>query len=395
MFLLTAVHKMLERCWGGYIKRNIPIDKSIVLFNSKPDYSDNARALAEYMLSNGYTKNYKIFFDVENLPKYKGSVEGITFVSCKNKWMWFNLKNMRLMITAGFTMFTHGPLLSEKYKKTEQFNVCLWHGCGYKNRSRNDKMDVRKFDMALVPGELFVKPKSFFWNVDEKYISPIGYPRYNWLMSKSSNAEKLINLFKNTELTKIVIWMPTFRNDIQGKLTDSEIITQFPLVADDKQWKNLDALCKESDVVLLVKLHRLQPDYGVPYNSFTNIRKINEDFFESHGVQMYEFLAWTNALISDYSSVAVDYLIVDRPIAFALQDYEDYKCTRGFVFEEPRDYMPGHHLYSFEDLKRFISDVSANLDPYREKRKQMFDIAITCSNDYCLDVLNKIGIYNK
>ena len=393
MTLLTAAHKMLERCWGGYIKKNIPIDKSVVLFNSKPDFADNARALAEYMLANGYTKKYKIFFDVDNLSKYKDSVKGITFVSCKNQRKWYKLQNMRLMITAGYTMFTHGPILSERHIKPEQYNVCLWHGCGYKDRSSNDNMDVRKFDMALVPGELFVKPKSYYWNVDEKYISPIGYPRYNWLMSKSANAEKLIRLFKNTEHTKVVIWMPTFRNDKQGKLTDSKNISQFPLVADEKQWKELDTLCQEKDIVLLVKLHRIQPDYGVPYDSFINIKKINDDTFEDHCVQMYEFLAQTDALISDYSSVAVDYLIVDRPIAFALQDYEEYKRTRGFVFDDPREFMPGHHLYSFQELKPFLSDVSADKDPYRENRKQMFNVAITRSDDYCLDVLNKVGIY--
>ena len=108
---------------------------------------------------------------------------------------------------------------------------------------------------------------------------------------------------------------------------------------------------------------------------------------------MYEFLAQTDALISDYSSVAVDYLIVDRPIAFALQDYEEYKRTRGFVFDDPRELMPGHHLYSFQELKLFLSDVSADKDPYRENRKQMFNVAITRSDDYCLDVLNKVGIY--
>ena len=57
MTLLTAAHKMLERCWGGYIKKNIPIDKSVVLFNSKPDFADNARALAEYMLEKYSQRN--------------------------------------------------------------------------------------------------------------------------------------------------------------------------------------------------------------------------------------------------------------------------------------------------------------------------------------------------
>ena len=390
--LLTVAHKMIELCWGWCVKTFAPVDKSVVLFNSKPDYADNARALAEYMLANGYTEKYKIFFDVDNLSKFKGSVDGITFVSCKNKWKWYNLRYMHLMITAGYSLFTHGPIVSKRYRKPGQCNVCLWHGCGYKDRSGNDNMSVRKFDMALVPGALFVKTKARYWDVEEKYISPIGYPRYNWLLSRSEDAEKLINSFKKTDKTKVVIWMPTFRSDKEGKLNDSQTITQFPLVADKEQWKELDELCREKDVVLLIKLHRLQPDYGVPYDTFTNIRKIDDGTFEKQGVQMYEFLALTDALISDYSSVAVDYLITDRPIAFALQDFEEYRRTRGFVFEEPREYMPGHHLYTFEELKLFLSDVSGEVDPFREKRKQMFDVAITRSNDYCLDVLTQIGI---
>ena len=285
-------------------------------------------------------------------------------------------------------METHGNLLNIRYRKPDQFRLRLWHGCGYKDRDSYDKVNIRKFDVALVPGKLFVKPKAYYWNVEETYILPIGYPRYNWLMSKDVRAEKFINSLKNNSNTKVVIWMPTFRKDKEGKLNDCADITQFPLVADKMQWMELDHICKERNVILLVKLHRLQPDYNIPFGDFANIKKVNDDTFEKANVQMYKFLAFTDALISDYSSVAVDYLIVDRPIAFALQDYDEYKRMRGFVFDEPRDYMPGHHLYSLDDLKNFLSDVSAGVDPYKSKRLQMRDMAISCSNDYCKDILD-------
>lgn len=363
-----------------------------MLFRSKPDYADNARALAEYMLEKGYNRKYRIYFDVSNLPKYEKSVEGITFVSCKNRLGLYRLSKMRLMITAEYTMETHNNLLPTKYKKKGQYRVRLWHGCGYKDRSNKDKVRIRAFDIALVPGGLFVKTKAHFWNVDEKYILPIGYPRYNWLMAKDNKALVLTNSFKMNGKSKVVIWMPTFRNDKNGKLLDSISITQFPLIANEQQWSELDRFCNEKNVILLVKLHHLQPDYDIPFNSFSNIREISNDTFENANVQMYQFLALTDALISDYSSVAVDYLIVDRPIAFALQDYEEYKRTRGFVFDDPRKYMPGHHLYSFDDLKVFLSDVSANIDRYKNQRAKMCEEAISRSDDYCRDVLDKVGI---
>lgn len=65
-------------------------------------------------------------------------------------------------------------------------------------------------------------------------------------------------------------------------------------------------------------------------------------------------MGYSDALITDYSSVCVDYLIVDKPIAYTLDDYEVYKQTRGFVFEDPHEYMPGHHLYRFSDLERLL-----------------------------------------
>ena len=107
---------------------------------------------------------------------------------------------------------------------------------------------------------------------------------------------------------------------------------------------------------------------------------------------MYMFIALTDALISDYSSVAVDYLIVDRPIAFTLDDYEAYKKTRGFVFENPLIYMPGHHLYTFDDLEHFLLDVSMGLDPYKEQRAQVSLKAICLSDNYCQSILKRIGI---
>ena len=49
-------------------------------------------------------------------------------------------------------------------------------------------------------------------------------------------------------------------------------------------------------------------------------------------------------------------------------------------------------VYSFQDLKEFISDVAAGKDDYRIKREQMYGEAICYSDNYCSSILDKLGI---
>ena len=79
-----------------------------------------------------------------------------------------------------------------------------------------------------------------------------------------------------------------------------------------------------------------------------------------------------DALISDYSSAAYDFMHADKPIAYTLDDAEDYKL--GFLFENPLDYMPGHIVYNQEEFMDFIKDVIDGKDPYKEERRRISDL---------------------
>lgn len=392
MLLFVYLHKLVERCCIYIIKCCFPINETVVVFRSTPDYSDNARALADYMVENGYNKKYKIYFDVEDKKKFNNRNDNIIFISCKAKYGRYKLNSIYRLFTAKYLMSTHEMIVSRKIARKDQCLVRLWHGCSYKDRSNQDGKYPRSFDVALVPGELFVKTKAYFWNVDEKYILPLGYPRYDWLRKKDEVAQKLLDSYKKFPDSKIVMWMPTFRIDKRGKFNESNSITQFPLIDGINKWKELDELCVKLNVILLVKLHPFQSEYGIPYNDFVNIKKIDNQVFDKSDVPMYKFLALTDALISDYSSIGIDYLIVNRPISFTLDDFEEYKNTRGFIIEDPRIYMPGHHLYTFEKLKEFLSDVSEGKDSYKDQRKRVLGDLITQSDNYSESILDKLNI---
>ena len=393
-FICLILYKIIEHIAIWFYKHSFPINKRLILLRSMPDYSDNALALAEYLVNNGYTERYDIFFDVRD-PKIfqeKDNKLPITFFSCLNKNGQYNLRSLKLIYTAHYLMCTHTMILNSYQGRKGQHFIRLWHGCGYKDRSTHDGHSRRNFDVALVPGPLFVKTKAYFWNVDEKYIAPIGYPRYDWLMKKDPKALKFIQSFKESENEKIIIWMPTFRVDKKGRYNDTQNLINFPILYNSQDWLQLDKYCKGKYVKIIIKLHPFQKAYDIPFRQMTNIKEITNDDLKIAKTQLYSFIALTDGLITDYSSVAFDYLIVDKPIAYTLDDYKEYKEKRGFIFKDPLKYMPGHHIYTTEDLMHFVEDISNEIDKFKSNRNEIYNIAITPSTNYCKQILDFLNI---
>ena len=118
---------------------------------------------------------------------------------------------------------------------------------------------------------------------------------------------------------------------------------------------------------------------------------MNNDDLNTEGVDLYSLLHYSDALISDYSSVSVDYMLLNIPIAYCLTDYEDYQDKRGFVFKNPLEYMPGNHIYSFEDLMEFLVSVAKGNDLYATDRERLMPVMHNRCYDYCKRIMEYIG----
>ena len=79
------------------------------------------------------------------------------------------------------------------------------------------------------------------------------------------------------------------------------------------------------------------------------------------------FLASADALISDYSSAIVDFLNTDKPIGFTLDDVTEYENSRGFVFDNITEMLPGKEIYSFADMCDFIKEIAEGIDSSKKK----------------------------
>ena len=88
---------------------------------------------------------------------------------------------------------------------------------------------------------------------------------------------------------------------------------------------------------------------------------------KSLGVETYPLLTQTDALISDCSSITVDYMLLNEPIAYITDDMKEYKI--GFALPNIESYMPGPKINAFEKLCEFVENIANGKDEYSDRRK--------------------------
>ena len=87
-----------------------------------------------------------------------------------------------------------------------------------------------------------------------------------------------------------------------------------------------------------------------------------------------------DAMISDYSSVWGDYLLVDRPLAFVFDDLEEYRKDRCIPLEPIEEYMPGMKVQGVDGIVTFLDSLEQP-DMYIEKRQEIRELFLKDVDD--------------
>jgi CDP-glycerol glycerophosphotransferase (TagB/SpsB family) len=118
-------------------------------------------------------------------------------------------------------------------------------------------------------------------------------------------------------------------------------------------------------VSIVVKPHPMDRD---TYAGIPGLRTVDDAALNEIGISLYQVVGASSGLITDYSSIWTDYLVVDRPVLLFCPDYEEYAATRGFNVPDLRAVAPGPVVTDIEALADFVSDVAAGRDPHRSRR---------------------------
>lgn len=388
------VKNLITGIYCNYVLRYAGVKKGKVLFIITSQCYDNCVALIMYLLKCEKNIDIQILADGVVYEKYRTLFkdnEKVTVISADNSFISRNYN----LVTSQYVFFMHRRPFQCIKKREDQLVINLWHGSGYKDIASTEGAWVngKDFDYVLVPGKVFVETKARFFSCDNSRVLPLGYPRYDSLFIEHPNAIR----FREEEIgvgNKFIIWLPTFRKKIYAEADSAEANIRYaidiPLLKNEEELRKLDEKCRLNNVKILVKRHPFQKEYICEQGSYSNILFMGNDDLDAKAVTLYELLTVTNGLISDYSSVAIDYMLLNRPMAFCLDDFEQYKSARGFVFNDPLKYMPGHHLYSLEDIFAFIDDIISDTDRYINTRKELMPQIHNLCDNYCERIWKKI-----
>lgn len=360
-------------------------DSHIWLFSSTDNshYNYNSRYLFEYVKEN-LPEITPLF--VINDPELRNSL------SSKYGKQYFieteSIQGIRQALSAGVWFTSAGlPAYGTGLHK-KRLIINLWHGVPLKKIALLDpnlkkaariyfkKIFSENYTCILTTSHELIPLMARSFAVSEDKIKVWGQPRNDGLFQKNDCREILGQLFPDLpEYTKTVLYAPTFRDYGQVQL--------FPFKDFDQE--QLEAFLEEKNMLLFIRTHVAEQGSAAPYLG-KRIRFLgNEQAEDVTGI-----LNIFDCLITDYSSIYIDYLLTDKPMIFLPYDRQQYLDGRGMNFDYD-DVTPGPKPETFND---FLDALSPKEDFWKSKRtrvNRLFnEIQHPCAADICNKVLKMI-----
>ena len=359
-------------------------DDNVIVLYSNLEFRDNVKALYDYLVENKYYEKYRIICATNEYKKYKETNKNIIFVS-PIKGIYYYLKSKYF-----FYSFGKYPI----YPSKKQIVVNLWHGMPLKRiglmSEQEQNLKYNYFSYVIATSEFFVPIMSKSFGCSEKQVLITGEPRNDDLFKKMD----INKIFGINFINKNVIYMPTFRKSNDLMIDNASIKdTIYDQLKRKDILKNLNNKLCNLKINLFIKPHPLDDFDRLFIDNLSNIFYVTDKTINSKGISLYTFLGNMDALLTDYSSVYFDYLLLNKPIGFVIDDIDNYDKKRGFVIDEPTNIMPGEKIIKIEELNTFFENLFNNIDKFSDKRKETNELVnYYKDNKNCKRLLKNTGI---
>lgn len=327
-------------------------------------YFDNSRALFEYYLSKG---EQAYWFYIGKKPDVAG-ISPDVFIQANS------LHGMLIALRAKTVFACYGSLDFWLYRFSyKTISVQLWHGIplkkiffGEKNLTLRKKLqylfEISAFQYFIVSSKLEQYIISAQTGIHLDRIKVLGYPRNDNLFKPANEVSIPEVVALNRSFKKIVLFAPTFRNN------DYSVFSSYS----EDEWAVFFDFLKAENILCIFRAHAVE----FLQNNDDKARKLSE--YSNNviflGQDKYQdvqgLMVCSDILISDYSGLIADYLLLDKPIIRFIFDEQQYDNERGVNFLQKN--MPiGATAYNIptliEELKQCVENseelVAANAFP--------------------------------
>ncbi|MGG1071853.1 CDP-glycerol glycerophosphotransferase family protein [Priestia megaterium] len=347
------------------------INSNLLLFSARGGrgYEGNTKYL--YLYSSQYTDYECVWItkDLEILKMLNQSNYRCVY--------YFSMEALKLSLQAHAVFITHSlsDVMPVFYKKKTKI-INLWHGIPLKNIEFLDQnMSLKgKINNTIKSKRtnIFISNSKYYTSIYKKcfrlkdcQIKVIGYPRMEFLRN-SQKFKKTQNPFHmpSDSEHKIYLYAPTFR-DYESR----DIISENLL-------KKLNEIMITKNALFYIKLHPFDKR-DINIAEYSNIQIIESN------IDVQECLVYVDYLITDYSSIFLDFMVLDKPILLFCYDLEEYKEKRGFLidFETIFEDIIVQTEDSFLDILK--------LDGIAFTKKDF--IIDSQETSYCSEILNEVN----
>lgn len=255
--------------------------------------------------------------------------------------------------------------------------VNLWHGVGIK-RIEYNAVSGPIYDRFIrkTPKQVFYHPEAFrkpdyvvtaseyqtnmfmpAFRIGKERCIECSYPRNSILVASEETRKAFIDRYESHETIELVeqlkqynrvyIYMPTWRD------SQKEIFTEgIDLVA-------VNQVLAARNEMLILKPHANTKLDAI--DDFSNVM-----LFQSRA-DIYPILPYTNCLITDYSSIIYDYVLMEgKSVILYVYDYKDYVGIRDFFYPFDENVV-GQRAETKEELLNIFKQGPKKLDEAERK----------------------------
>ena len=324
-----------------FFVKNIPLfhsstftqkqEKPILLFGAFGGrrYDDNSASLFEYMTEN--EPDYDCYWVIR-----KDSLDDERKIPYEQRIVYKDtIKGCLFARKAAAFIYTHGRYDITDFKKADTpsaLNIMLDHGFTSLKKTTMDKLstgelaakDLLDWDLIVSGSEAEACIHNRQWCVPKEKIALAGLARYDRLdaIKKDVHADG-----------RSILYMPTWRewNAKKISLAKTDFFTQIKSFLVDSA---LDDFLFERGITLYIYVHMWMREF---FTEFRNNFSLKSTLILDQGADLQKMLAGSSLFITDYSSVAWDFLYLDRPVLFYQFDLEKYMEQTGAYIDMKKD----------------------------------------------------------
>ncbi|MDY2627656.1 MAG: CDP-glycerol glycerophosphotransferase family protein [Lachnospiraceae bacterium] len=334
--------------------RDLPVENKYLFMQPRKGLNQSCRYIYKKI-----EKNYDCILKLHELKR--GTVSAVEYYA--------NAILFAKDLATAKAVFVHesNDLLGYVYIRPETKVIQLWHGCGVLKKlgystvgkkgfksgaSREEFPEYNKYSIVTIssPADMWIFEE--FMGIEKKsgIIQPIGISRTDEFFDEKyikNCYKKLYKAIPEAKNKKLILYAPTYRGVDPNRVTPNELDIE----------KFAEALSDE--YILIFKHHQTAQNLPVIPEKYRD--KFAYDMTRGRGLDINELMVVSDICITDYSSVAFEFSLFERPLLFYVFDLEEYIADRGLYYDF-NEITPGPLCRTNEEMIDYIKHIDDRFD---------------------------------